>query len=81
MRVSVLLFARLRELAGAAEFDCDVPAGATIQTVWQAAVSKHRALGDFSAAVSCARNEDFARMTSPVADGDSIAFLPPVSGG
>lgn len=81
MRVSVLLFARLRELAGAAEFDCDVPAGATIQTVWQTAVSRYEALSGFSAAVSCARNEDFARMTSPVADGDQIAFLPPVSGG
>ena len=28
-----------------------------------------------------ARNEDFARMQSPVSEGDEIAFLPPVSGG
>jgi len=31
--------------------------------------------------VSCAKNEDFARMSAPVAVGDVIAFLPPVSGG
>lgn len=81
MRVNVLLFARLRELAGASEFGCDVPADATIHTVWQAAVARYPALADFSSAVSCAKNEDFARMTSPVADKDAIAFLPPVSGG
>jgi len=31
--------------------------------------------------VSCAVNEDFARSTTPVRDGDQVAFLPPVSGG
>ena len=81
MRVSVQLFARLREIAGTPEFDCDVPAGATVGTVWQAAVSRHGALAELTDAVSCARNEDFAKMTSPVAEGDAIAFLPPVSGG
>ena len=81
MRVNVLLFARLRELAGTSEFGCEVPAGATIRTVWQAAVARHDALSGFSGAVSCARNEDFAKMTTPVAEGDAIAFLPPVSGG
>jgi molybdopterin converting factor subunit 1 len=81
MRVSVQLFARLRELAGRAELTCDVPAGATIADVWQHVTRQHSSLGPYRASVSCARNEDFARMTTPVHDGDAIAFLPPVSGG
>ena len=81
MRVDVQLFARLRELAGQADVVCDVPAGATIRDVWQAVATAHPSLAAHGASVSCARNDDFARMTTPVQDGDAIAFLPPGSGG
>jgi molybdopterin synthase catalytic subunit len=81
MRIAVQLFARLRELAGRSDVDCDVPDGATIRDVWTVVAAKYPALAPFGSSVSCARNEDFARMQTPVADGDAIAFLPPVSGG
>jgi molybdopterin synthase catalytic subunit len=81
VRVSVQLFARLRELAGRGTLECDVPAGATMADVWHEVARAHPALAPFGASVSCARNEDFARMQSAVQDGDAIAFLPPVSGG
>lgn len=81
MRVSVQLFARLRELAGRGDLDCDVPPEATIHDVWRAVTAIHPALDAYSSSVSCARNEDFARMNAPVDEGDAIAFLPPVSGG
>jgi len=81
MRVTVQLFARLRELAGGPEWIVDVPDGASIADVWRVTCARHPGLGDFAAAVSAARNEDFAPLTTPVRDGDAIAFLPPVSGG
>ena len=81
MRVSVQLFARLRELAGRSDLECEVPAGATIRDVWQAVVAGHPALAPHGSSVSAARNEDFARLSAPVREGDAIAFLPPVSGG
>jgi len=81
MRVSVQLFARLRELAGHADLACDVADGATIADVWRAVADRHPALAPHGSSVSCARNEDFARMSAAVRDGDAIAFLPPVSGG
>jgi molybdopterin converting factor small subunit len=31
--------------------------------------------------MSCAVNAEYARMTTPLGDGDEVAFLPPVSGG
>jgi molybdopterin converting factor small subunit len=58
-----------------------VPDGATIQAVWKSAAEAHPELAPFGASISCARNDDFARMTTKVEAGDTIAFLPPVSGG
>jgi molybdopterin converting factor subunit 1 len=81
MRVKVRLFARLREIAGRGEYECDVPAGASVEDVWQAVTAGHDALKAFGSAVSCAVNADFARRTAKVHEGDEVAFLPPVSGG
>jgi molybdopterin converting factor subunit 1 len=81
MRVTVQLFARLREVAGEGACECDVPAGASIADVWRALCARHAGLEPFGRTVSCALNEDFARMSAPVREGDAVAFLPPVSGG
>ena len=81
MRVTVLLFARLRELAGESEYQCDVQAGATVADVWHEAVARHPAFEPFKGVVSCAVNEEFARLGVAVSAGDVVAFLPPVSGG
>lgn len=81
MRVTIRLFARLRDLAGSGELIRDVPAPATVHTVWQALVSEMPGLGDYERTMSVAVNADYSRMTAPVQDGDEVAFLPPVSGG
>jgi molybdopterin converting factor subunit 1 len=81
MRVKVRLFARLRDIAGATELDWEVAGPATIADVWRSLVAAHPALAEYGSSLSCARNEDYARKDAPVADGDEIAFLPPVSGG
>ena len=81
MRVTVRLFAQLRDVTGHAAWDAEVPAGASVGDVWRAFALHHPAIAPFERAVSCAVNANFARMTHPVQDGDEIAFLPPVSGG
>jgi molybdopterin converting factor subunit 1 len=81
MRVTIRLFARLRDLAGSGELVRDVPGPATVQSVWRALVTEMPALGDYERTMSVAVNADYARMSAPVTDGDEVAFLPPVSGG
>lgn len=81
MLVTVRLFARLREIAGAADVRVVVPEGATVAVAWQALAGRFPELGAYAGAVSCAVNEDYARMNAPLEDGDEVAFLPPVSGG
>jgi molybdopterin converting factor subunit 1 len=79
--VTVRLFARLREIAGASELRIEVPGGATAADAWAALSTRHPELEPYAGTVSCAVNEDYARMTTGLQDGDEVAFLPPVSGG
>jgi molybdopterin converting factor subunit 1 len=81
MRVTVRLFARLRDLAGSGELVRDMTAPATVQTVWGSLVAEMPALREYERAMSVAVNAEYSRMAAPVHDGDEIAFLPPVSGG
>jgi sulfur-carrier protein len=81
VRVTVRLFARLRDIAGAAELSRDVGAGATIGSVWRELVQEFPELARYERSISTAVNADYARMDQAVRDGDEVAFLPPVSGG
>jgi len=81
MRVTVKLFARLRDITGAPELGCEVAPGATIGSVWRQLVADFPELANYERSISSAVNADYARMDQPVRDGDEVAFLPPVSGG
>ena len=81
MRVTVRLFARLRDIAGAAELARDLPAGATIRDLWRQLAGEFPELASYERSISTAVNTDYTRMDHVIGDGDEIAFLPPVSGG
>ena len=81
MHVNIRLFARLKEVVGASELQRAVPEGAAAADAWNALVVEFPALGPYTRSVSCAVNEEYARLTAPLQDGDEVAFLPPVSGG
>ena len=81
MRVTIRLFARLRDLAGAGELVRDVTGPATVQTVWDSLVAEMPALTEYERTMSVAVNAEYARMAASVQEGDEVAFLPPVSGG
>jgi molybdopterin converting factor small subunit len=81
MQVTIRLFGRLHDLAGAAELPRRFPAGATVGSAWEALSAEFPSLAPYARFVSAAVNADFARMSSALADGDEVAFLPPVSGG
>ncbi|MEQ1869046.1 MAG: MoaD/ThiS family protein [Vicinamibacterales bacterium] len=81
MRVTVRLFARLRDIAGSAELTREIGADACVGSVWRSLVAEFPDLAAYQQSMSSAVNADYARMDDAVHDGDDVAFLPPVSGG
>jgi molybdopterin synthase catalytic subunit len=79
--VRTRLFARLRELAGTDSENVEVRAGATVADVYDALRKSHPGLDVSSESVRAAVNQEFADWDVVVADGDEVAFIPPVSGG
>jgi molybdopterin converting factor subunit 1 len=81
IRVRVRLFAIQRELAGTREVPLELDAGATVEDAWTAVAARFPGLGPGRASVRFARNGDYAEAATVLADGDEVAFIPPVSGG
>ena len=79
--MTVRLFARLRDIAGAGELIREVPPGVTAREVWNDLVLEWPGLREYEKTMSVAVNAVYARMNADVRDGDEIAFMPPVSGG
>jgi molybdopterin synthase catalytic subunit len=79
--VRALLFARLRELAGTEVETVELPAGSNVADVYDAVRKVHPGLDADRNAVRAALNQEFVEWGAPVADGDEVAFIPPVSGG
>jgi molybdopterin converting factor subunit 1 len=81
VRVTVRLFARLRDIAGGAEVERPLAPATTAEQLWRELVSEFPELEAYTRIVSVARNLEYIPWSTPLADGDEIAFLPPVSGG
>ena len=76
MQVRVRLFAALRERAGAAEVELELPEGARVRD----ALARFGAIADGIPMVM-AVNQEYAGPEAELRPGDELALIPPVSGG
>jgi molybdopterin synthase catalytic subunit/molybdopterin converting factor small subunit len=76
MRVTVRLFAGLREQAGTGRRDLELASGARVADVWGAL-----ALGEEPGGLAYAVNRAYTTPDAELEDGDEVALIPPVSGG
>jgi molybdopterin converting factor subunit 1 len=81
MRVRVLLFAVLRDAAGAGEVALDVEDGTTARAAAARLGGKYPSLKPFLSKVAFAVNRNYAPATTELHEGDELALIPPVSGG
>jgi len=81
MRVRVRLFADLRETLGVGELELELGAQATAADAWSALVARHPLLAPRRSHLATAVNRRYADWDQPLAHGDELVFVPPVSGG
>ena len=81
-KVKVLYFAALRDLAGRSEEVLSLPMEVdTVEALGRHLAKQVPGLAERLPHVRMARNEEFARPEDRLADGDTIALIPPVAGG
>ena len=81
MRARVLFFGMLKDIVGMSREEAEFPEGADLRAVFAAYAARFPRLGDLSRSIVVARNQEFADPATRLAEGDEVAFLPPVSGG
>lgn len=81
MTIRLLLFARLRELCGTDHVEVELRDGATVNDAFALLADRHPAVEPTRRRVMVAVNESYGAWEQSLADGDEVAFIPPVSGG
>jgi MoaE-MoaD fusion protein len=81
VRIRVLFFGVLKDIVGQREESIEIPDGGRVETVFEAYAVRFPRLREVSSSIVLALNQQFSSPTAPLAEGDEVAFLPPVSGG
>ncbi|HUG49051.1 MAG TPA: molybdenum cofactor biosynthesis protein MoaE [Candidatus Limnocylindria bacterium] len=81
MRVTVRLFAMLRQQAGWRERELELAEEASVADAWQALVGLEPGFESAGGRVRFARNGSYAEAGEVLRDGDQLAIIPPVAGG
>jgi molybdopterin synthase catalytic subunit len=81
IRITVRLFAILRERAGVAETMLQLPGGANVREAQAVLIQRFPALNDVVRSTAYAINRSYVPATTILRDGDELALIPPVSGG
>jgi molybdopterin converting factor small subunit len=81
MTIAVKLFAAARELACAGEVVLQLGSAPTVRDARRALVEQCPMLGPLADRSLLAVNAEYADDERPLAEGDEVALIPPVSGG
>ena len=71
----------LKDITGRQDDTLELSAGAALSDVFDHYARLHPKLRELDSSIVLARNQEFSPRSAAVADGDEVAFLPPVSGG
>jgi molybdopterin converting factor subunit 1 len=81
MQVTVKLFGSIREAAGAKELAVSLPEGSTVTDLRLLLARDHPSFEKMADRLRISVNYEIVSGDAALAEGDEVAFLPPVSGG
>jgi molybdopterin converting factor subunit 1 len=81
INVRMRYFAQMRETLGCGEESRQINEGTTVSTLFDAVAAEHVSLAGMKPATMLMVNQEYVTADHRLADGDEVAFIPPVSGG
>ena len=81
MKVTVLFFGITHDLTGFSQEQLEIFSGEDLESLWRRYVARFPELGRMAGSLVVAVNQEIARPSTRLQDGDEVAFMPPVSGG
>jgi molybdopterin synthase catalytic subunit len=81
MRVRVLFFGVLKDLAGKGDDSLELPEGSRVRGLLSHYAAQIPKINELLSSIAVAVNQQYAGMDKELKSGDEIALLPPVSGG
>jgi MoaE-MoaD fusion protein len=81
VKIHVKLFALVKDIVGQREVVLDLPEGMTAGGLLQRFTAEHPRLRGLAPSLMLAVNREYAEASRVLAEGDEVAFIPPVSGG
>ena len=81
LKLSIRLFASLKERVGASQISIEVNQPATVSDLLDEVVRVYPGIQPYLKTTLISVNREFASRSQPISQGDEIALFPPVSGG
>jgi molybdopterin synthase sulfur carrier subunit len=81
MKVTVKLFAALRQQVGSGELSKEIEEGSTVEQLWDFLREESPQLPDMKESLLYAVNRSYVTRDHVLQDQDEVVFVPPVSGG
>ena len=81
MRVRILLFGQLKEVAGRERDTVEMPEGARVSDLLRRYAEVSPGLQPYYDVMAVALNQEYSEAGAVLHDGDEVALIPPVSGG
>ncbi|WP_456383059.1 molybdopterin converting factor subunit 1 [Persephonella sp.] len=81
MKVNLLYFSSIKDRLGKSREEVELPDGSKVSDLYKLLEEKYPQIAESLPSVMFAVNEEYADRNTQLKEGDTVALIPPVSGG